>query len=122
MESLDPDALTCDFAEYYNIYDRKNMPLELVATLAAGLRSESRIRMIMAGENHSLKEILLSSMADSLAFIAWTKTDDAKHGRNRPQPITKILFDKTDKDSNIQAFNTPNDFERRREEIMKGGE
>ena len=44
MIALDEDALICDFAEFYHIYNYYDYPVEYVAILANGLRDNSRIR------------------------------------------------------------------------------
>ena len=38
-----PDELTCDMAETYGIFDIKRVPVRLLATLAVGLRDDSRV-------------------------------------------------------------------------------
>ena len=44
MMALDEDALICDFAETYHIYNIYGMPVQYIATLAIGLRDDSRIK------------------------------------------------------------------------------
>ena len=51
MIRLDRDALICDLAETYHIYDMRSLPLQTVATLSAGLRDDSRIKMKAGGVN-----------------------------------------------------------------------
>ncbi len=41
MISRDEDALICDLAETYQIYNYKSLPARLVATLSVGLRDDS---------------------------------------------------------------------------------
>ncbi|MEV0356368.1 DUF5361 domain-containing protein [Nocardia sp. NPDC050697] len=36
-----------------------------------------------------LTEHLLADVADSLRWLVWAKSDDAQHGRGRPQPIRR---------------------------------
>ena len=45
MIETDESALICDFAETYHIYDYRALPVSYAATLAYGLRSDSRIRL-----------------------------------------------------------------------------
>ena len=47
MLKKDEEALICDFAETYHIYDYKRLPLTTVAALAVGLRENSRLKMAM---------------------------------------------------------------------------
>ena len=49
MLNLDKDALLCDLAETYHIYDYKSLPCKMVATFSCGLRADSRIKMKIAG-------------------------------------------------------------------------
>lgn len=43
MLAVDRDALVCDLAETYGILDMYEHPAQLIATLATGLRENSRI-------------------------------------------------------------------------------
>lgn len=70
----DEDALICDFAETYQIYDYRSLPLRLVATLAAGLRENSRIKS--AGAKASVTNTLLAMIADQLTAIRRILGDD----------------------------------------------
>ncbi|MFB7720738.1 DUF5361 domain-containing protein [Nocardia sp. NPDC056100] len=36
-----------------------------------------------------LDQYLLADMADCLRWLVWSKSDDARHGRNRPEPIPR---------------------------------
>ena len=58
MVALDEDALICDFAETYHIYDYRRLPVEYAATLAYGLRENSRIRMVQSGLKVELNTLL----------------------------------------------------------------
>lgn len=45
MINTDEDALICDFAETYHIYDYRSLPLHMAGIFACGLRPDSRIGM-----------------------------------------------------------------------------
>ena len=47
MLAADRDALICDLAETYHVLDLTALPVPLLATLAAGLRGDSRIRSVL---------------------------------------------------------------------------
>lgn len=49
MMAADEDALACDFAETYGILDMRQLPAGKLATLAAGLRENSRIKLHLGG-------------------------------------------------------------------------
>ena len=68
MIDLDEDALICDFAETYHIYDYRSLPASMAATLAVGLRDDSRIKRKIIQEESGLRvsstELLLSILID----------------------------------------------------------
>lgn len=65
----DEDALICDFAETYQIYDYRSLPLRLASTLAAGLRDDSRIAKKTTEAKASTTNTILAIIADHLACI-----------------------------------------------------
>ena len=70
MVVTDEDALICDMAETYHVYDMESLPISFVSTLAAGLRPDSRIRSKMAGvETHLNIEYLLAYCVDNIILI-----------------------------------------------------
>lgn len=40
-------------------------------------------------QHWQLEQYLLADMADCLRWLVWAKTDDARQGRNRPEPIPR---------------------------------
>lgn len=108
MIALDEDALTCDFAETYNVYNFYSLDVELAATLAAGLRDDSRIRMRANGLEVDSKLLLLARIADNTALNLYAKTKDAKSGKNKPKSIVEALIKKK---SEIKGFSSGKDFE-----------
>lgn len=122
MIALDEPALICDLAETYHIYDYKSLPLTQVATFAVGLRENSRIKMRMSGVKYPLDTMLLASVVDRLSVLAWMKTKDGANGMNPPKSIlSHLLSEENISNSDIEAFDTPEDFERRRNEILGEG-
>lgn len=91
MIALDEDALICDFAETYHVFDYKALTVELAATLAAGLRQNSRIRLKASGLEVDINTLLLARIADSTAYNFYAKTKDAKYGRNMPKSMVEAL-------------------------------
>lgn len=94
MDAKAPDELACDFAETYHVFDRQSLPLQTAATLAAGLSADSRTKRALAGTRLDLKTVLLAMAVDRLAELVWTKTKDAKKGRNKPDSVLRILEQK----------------------------
>ena len=74
MAAQYPEELTCDMAETYHVLDWRALGLPLAATLAAGLRENSRTRMALAGAKVPTETLLLGQAADALQLLLWTKT------------------------------------------------
>ena len=109
------DALICDMAEYYRIYDYRSLSVELAATFSVGLmaREDSRIRMKLTGEKVPLSAMLLARISDTLAWIKWSKTKDGQSGTNRPIELVRILAGGI-QESNIASFCSGEDFDKER--------
>ena len=108
MIATDEDALICDFAETYHIYNMREFPVLYIATLAMGLRHDSRIVMAVNGLKVDTKTLLLAHIADSTAINVYFKTKDAEKGRNRPKSLVKLLT--TDKSEIARGFDSGDDF------------
>lgn len=117
MLEEDEDALICDLAETYGIYDYEALPVQTVASLSIGLRGESRIKMKMTGDVLTRSELLLTTIADYLALILWSRTKDGKKGRNRPKSIREAIIN-ANKEKDIVAFNSSSEFEKERMRIL----
>ena len=87
MAARFPDELTCDMAETYHALDWRALGLPLAATLAAGLRENSRTRMALAGSVSTVDTLLLGAAVDALHLLVWGKTKDGQKGRSRPEPV-----------------------------------
>lgn len=123
--ATDEDALTCDFAETYHVYDFRALPAETAAALAAGLPKDSRVLRRLSGSELTLTETLLAAGVDLLHLILWTKTKDAEKGRNRPQSIlTTLTGGARKKGQSVRGFDTPEEFlnayKRALEEVKHG--
>lgn len=119
MIRTDENALICDLAETYHIYDYKRLPAEMVAVFSIGLRSNSRIKMAMSGEKLPLETLLLAVVADRLGILAWQNTRDGQEGRNAPESFFEILT-KEPKEKETSVFETGEAFEKARMTILKG--
>lgn len=108
MIALDEDALICDFAETYHIYDMRQMPVLYIATLALGLRHDSRIMMAIEGLKVDIKCLLLAHIADNTAINVYAKTEDARKGRNQPKSLVRALT--MDKSEIARGFDSGDDF------------
>lgn len=122
MIKLDESALICDFAETYHILDYRALPLKTAAVLASGLRDNSRIMMKISGLQISPETALMAAAVDRLSLLFWAKTKDAEKGNNRPESIlAKLTGEITTKDSDLQSFDTAEEFEAARQRILQGG-
>ena len=111
MLSEDKDALICDLAETYGIYDYRALPASRLATLAVGLREDSRIKMRLMGAKASKTDLLLAAMVDRLSMLLWMKSEDGKNGTNRPPSILSVILGTDQEDKAVEAFESDQDFE-----------
>lgn len=106
MINLDEDALICDLAETYQIYDYRSLPVKLVATLSAGLRDNSRIKLLAADSPVSTETLILASISDNLTLLRAGFSKD----RTRPRLYTDILINDAKK-KQVVGFRTASEFE-----------
>lgn len=110
--ALDEDALICDLAETYHIYDLYQYPCSLIATLAAGLRDSSRIKSKQTGLRTSPELFALGVIADKLSTLVWFKTEDGHRGVNRPTSVLGILRGEETDNKPTRVFASGEDFDR----------
>jgi len=118
MVSFDENALICDLAETYGIYDMEALPAATVAVLSCGLREDSRIMQKISGQRIPMNSILLSGIADRISIIAWMLSEDGRKGRNRPTSIYEALTQK-EPEKNHQVYRSVDDFEAAHQRAMK---
>ena len=125
MLRCDRDALLCDLAETYHIYDFGSLPLSTVAILACGLRDDSRIKMKLSGDHVPAEILLLAHIADRLGILAWQNTCYASNGKNIPSIpkslVERLIHPEKDDEPKITAFDTPEEFEAERKRILERG-
>ena len=117
MIRADKDALICDFAETYGIYDMKRLPMRTAASFAAGLRDDSRIKLKMTGAKTSPDTALLMGIVDRLSMLLWMQTSDARHGRNKPVLMSDAIS--TDQVDKPETYSTADQFKRAWQERVK---
>lgn len=118
MIATDENALVCDLAETYGIYDYRSLPLRKVATFSVGLRDNSRIKMKMNGMRIPLNEVLLAAAVDRLSFLLWAKTEDGVNNTNKPKSILDELLG--NEEFSDDGFETPEEFLAAWNKITKG--
>lgn len=119
MIKTDENALICDLAETYQIYDYRQLPPSTVAIFSIGLRDDSRIKMKLSGAKVSPNILLLSGIIDRLNLLLWSKTKDGAKGVNKPKSILEHLY-KTE--SEVSAFTSGKEFEKERQKLIRQAE
>lgn len=109
MLVLDRNALICDMAETYQIYDIKSVPLPYLAILASGLGMDSRIALKAHGLKASWTTVMLAMLIDA------NIKDDKAH-------LLPTFLEKRDKGvkSNGKTFASAEEFEAAKAAILKG--
>lgn len=121
MIDLDEEALICDLAETYHIYDYKQLSPSKIAVFSIGLRETSRIKMKINNQMIPLETILIAGINDKLSVLLWRQTEDAQKGRNKPKFILDSLFPQSKKDKNEIVFTSGEEFEKARQKILREG-
>lgn len=111
MLKEDRDALLCDLAETYGVFDLCALPVHTLAVLAAGLRDDSRIKTRLSGTRVPRKDLLLAAAVDRLSLLVWSMSEDAKRGTNRPKSLVAALMGEAEDSSDMMTFDSPDDFE-----------
>lgn len=63
--------------------------------------------------------LLLSGIVDRLNLLLWSKTKDGSKGINKPKSILDELYNK---ESDVSAFTSGEDFERERNKLIQQAE
>ncbi len=118
MIKADEEALICDLAETYRIYDYRQLPAVQVAVFSAGLHDSSRIKLKLSGQKVPMETLLLAGLYDKVNLLIWSKTENGQKGVNRPISITEELTS-TQKERKEQVFDSGEEFERVRKSLLK---
>lgn len=101
---MDRDALLCDLAEVYHIYDFRALPVHTLAALACGLRADSRIMMKMAGITYIPQYVMMAAMADNARLILHSLT--AKKNAKKPKLFAEALTESESKGARTRPTTT----------------
>lgn len=118
MIALDEEALICDLAETYHIFDYKSLPIQFIAVLSSGLGINSRIKQKIRGEKASLEMMLSMSIIDHLKILIWQNSEDGRKGRNFPKSLLQQLLE-PEKKERVAAFENGDEFEKMRQKIIE---
>lgn len=119
MLKVDEDAIVCDLAETYNIYDYRQLPALKVAVFVCGLREDSRIMMQISDSKLPLDTLLLAGVADRLSIMLWQNTKDGQKGKNQPVSIVDQLTKQQIEREEV-SFESGKDFETEKARILRG--
>lgn len=117
MIAKDEDALVCDLAETYHVFDYKALPPKQAAVFAVGLSNDSRIKRSMSGQKHTSTTLLLAAIADGVNILAWQRTKDGQRNTNRPDSILKAMTEEEKDD--LAAFDSIAEYETARANRME---
>lgn len=107
MIKLDENALICDLAETYQVFDYRSLPVHLVAALSAGLRDNSRIKLKIADSKVSLETVILATIADNLTVLRMSMD---KRNKGKPFLFTEAIFSENKKQK-VRGFKSAQEFE-----------
>lgn len=119
MLDTDSDALECDFAQYYHIYNLEELGLRKLSVYAFGLPEDSRIKRLMSKQKVTFDTYLSALAVDALQTLVWAKTKDAQHNKNRPKSIAQSLLPRKEVEDDHQNFASGQDFENARKKLLK---
>lgn len=122
MIATDEDALICDLAETYHIYDYRSLSPRMAAIFSCGLRDDARIKLALAGVRYPLDTLLNVLTYDAVSWLRWSQSKVAHDGGEPPERLyNKLLGINDTGKTEIMTFDTPEAFEAAREKAMKGG-
>lgn len=112
MRALDNDALICDFAQYYHIYDFTALDLKYAAILADGLPKDSRIMMAMSGRKYQPDAVIQLAILDTVRAIehAFIKAHSDAELPEFKSLLTELLGEDAQEDIDAQWFTSADDF------------
>lgn len=119
MIHTDENALICDLAETYHIFNYRELPVELLATLSVGLSEDSRIKKKLRNVQSLPTYLVDAFVIDALNILIWQNTADGTKGENKPDSIVQMLLGE-EKESDALVFASGDDFERYRKELIDG--
>jgi len=120
MIGLDEDALICDLAETYHVFDWRALPVKTAAALAMGLRPTSRIAQKLSGAPADPETLLLAMAVDALRVLAWQNTKDGAHGRRPPKSVLQAILGGDRAEHTGPGFESAESFRAWRSRMMGG--
>lgn len=107
-------------AETYHILDYRALPVDLLATLALGLRDDSRVKLALSKTRVSADTLLLAAAVDRLSLLVYANTKDAKYKRNAPKSIVATLTERGERQKKDHlTFSSGAEFEAARAKLLR---
>lgn len=119
MVAADEDALQCDFAEFYHVFNWRALPVRFAATLAFGLPDCSRTKLRLSGFELPINTMLIASAVDALNLLCWMQSEDGRSGTNRPKSVLDAITRKETGNDEC-GFESGEAFEAARAKILEG--
>lgn len=58
---------------------------------------------------------------DRVSWLQWSRTEGAASGKNKPEPLApRLMGINDDEDSDLITFDSPEDYELQRKQILEG--
>ena len=115
MLGADKDAVLCDLAETYGVYDLYQLPVMTLATLCSGLHENSRIKRKINGFNEVPAEYTLVHIADVLSMLI----NSIAGSKKKPELYSDYMTGKR-KENKHSGFSSIDAFNAAREKIING--
>lgn len=113
------DAIVCDMAETYGVFDLQGLPVSKLATLVLGLKDNSRTKIYISGTKCDSQTLLLAAIVDRLSMLVWLNSDDGAEGVNRPKSVLDAIMGKENTEGQYKTFASVEDFENYRRSIIE---
>ena len=111
--------MICDLAETYHIFNYRELPVDMLATLVSGLRANSRVKMAINGINVPADTLLMAMIYDRLNLWIWKHSKDGRKGHNPPESLAETMTKKA-KVNDHESFEVGEDFDAARRKIIGG--
>lgn len=105
-------------AQYYNIYNYKQLAFNKLAVFVFGLPDDSRIKKKLSGLKVDLNTVMIAGGLDILSMILYSLA--GSKGSKKPETLSSILLgNKKTKEKKPNGYVSGKEFEKRRQEILK---
>ena len=106
------DELVCDMAETYGVFDIKRVPARLLATLAVGLRDDSRVKQAKSKTTIDDNTMMLAYIVDLLRGVGIDDENSLRRFYLKPE--------ESQKQNDYDVYSSPEEFMARRYGDRKG--